>query len=178
MSSFRPVADLDTHEVTNQPPPLEDVNLFTGDRALLDAVRRAGGAQHEARLTALGVRCGSADVIDWGVQANRVPPVLDTHDRYGRRIDEVTFHPAYHQLMALGLEAGLASAAWDGTASGHVLHAAVLFLTGQADSGTSCPMTMTYASVPALAVEPGVGALWIEKIRGGCYDPAVRPAPD
>ncbi|MND96733.1 putative acyl-CoA dehydrogenase AidB [compost metagenome] len=141
-------------------------------------MRRAGGAQHEARLTALGVRCGSAEVIDWGVQANRVPPVLDTHDRYGRRIDEVTFHPAYHQLMALGLEAGLASAAWDGTANGHVLHAAVLFLTGQADSGTSCPMTMTYASVPALAVEPGVGALWIEKIRGGRYDPAVRPAPD
>ena len=59
MSSFRPVADLDTHEVTNQPPPLEDVNLFTGDRALLDAVRRTGGAQHEARLTALGARCGS-----------------------------------------------------------------------------------------------------------------------
>ncbi len=178
MSSFRPVADLDTHEVTNQPPPLEDVNLFTGDRALLDAVRRAGGGQHEARLTALGARCGSAEVIDWGVQANRVPPVLDTHDRYGRRIDEVTFHPAYHQLMQLGLEAGLASAAWDGTANGHVLHAAVLFLTGQADSGTSCPMTMTYASVPALAVEPDVGASWIEKIRGGRYDPAVRPAQD
>jgi len=178
MSSFRPVADLDTHEVTNQPPPLEDVNLFTGDQALLDAVRRAGGAQHEARLTALGARCGSAEVIDWGVQANRVPPVLDTHDRYGRRIEEVTFHPAYHQLMALGLEAGLASAAWDGTANGHVLHAAILFLTGQADSGTSCPMTMTYASVPALAVEPGVGASWIEKVRSGRYDPAVRPMPD
>lgn len=178
MSSFRPVADLDTHEVTNQPPPLEDVNLFTGDRALLDAVRRAGGEQHEVRLTALGARCGSAEVIDWGVQANRVPPVLDTHDRYGRRIDEVTFHPAYHQLMQLGLEAGLASAAWDGTANGHVLHAAILFLTGQADSGTSCPMTMTYASVPALAVEPGVGASWIEKIKGGRYDPAVRPATD
>ncbi|WP_312148266.1 acyl-CoA dehydrogenase family protein [Brevundimonas sp.] len=178
MSSFRPVADLDTHEVTNQPPPLEDVNLFTGDRALADAVRCAGGAQHETRLTALGARCGSAEVIDWGVQANRVPPVLDTHDRYGRRIDEMTFHPAYHQLMQLGLEAGLASAAWDGTANGHVLHAAILFLTGQADSGTSCPMTMTYASVPALAVEPGVGAFWIEKIRGGRYDPAARPAPD
>ncbi|MEN5169842.1 acyl-CoA dehydrogenase family protein [Brevundimonas pondensis] len=178
MSSFRPVADLDTHEVTNQPPPLEDVNLFTGDRALLDAVRRAGGEQHEVRLTALGARCGSAEVIDWGVQANRVPPVLDTHDRYGRRIDEVTFHPAYHQLMQLGLEAGLASAAWDGTANGHVLHAAILFLTGQADSGTSCPMTMTYASVPALMVEPGVGASWVEKIKGGRYDPAVRPATD
>ncbi|WEK57161.1 MAG: acyl-CoA dehydrogenase family protein [Candidatus Brevundimonas phytovorans] len=178
MSSFRPVADLDTHEVTNQPPPLEDLNLFTGDRALFDAVRRAGGQQHEARLTSLGVRCGSAEVIDWGVQANRVPPVLDTHDRYGRRIDEVTFHPAYHQLMALGLEAGLASAAWDGTPNGHVLHAAILFLTGQADSGTSCPMTMTYASVPALAVEPGVGASWVEKIKDGRYDPAVRPAPD
>ena len=178
MSSLRPIAQLDTHEVTNQPPPLEDVNLFTGDRALSEAVRRTGGVAHESRLTSLGARCGSAEVIDWGVQANRVPPVLETHDRYGRRIDEVTFHPAYHQLMSLGLEAGLASVAWDGTANGHVLHAAILFLTGQADSGTSCPMTMTYASVPALAAEPTVGDAWVPRVRSGRYDPAVRPAAE
>lgn len=176
MSPLRPVERLDTHEVTNQPPPLEDVDLFSGDRALHDAVRHWGGAGHVERLTDLGGRCGSAEVIDWGVQANRVPPVLDTHDRYGRPIDEVTFHPAYHQLMDLGLGAGLASSAWDGTPNGHLLHAAILFLTGQADSGTSCPMTMTYASVAALQADPVAGQPWIRGVLSGRYDPAVRPA--
>ncbi|WP_415288367.1 acyl-CoA dehydrogenase family protein [Brevundimonas sp. S1H14] len=176
MSAFRPVERLDTHEVSNQVPPLEDVDLFTGDRALHDAVRHWGGAGHVERLTDLGRRCGSAEVIDWGVQANRVPPVLDTHDRYGRRIDEVTFHPAYHQLMDLGLGSGLAASAWDGTPNGHLLHAAILFLTGQADSGTSCPMTMTYASVAALQADPAVGEPWIKGVLSGRYDPAVRPA--
>ena len=178
MSALRPTARLDTHEVTNQPPPLEDVNLFTGDRALSDAVAKAGGATHVERLTALGARCGSAEVIDWGVQANRAPPVLDNFDRYGRRIDEVTFHPAYHQLMALGLDNGFAATAWDGTPAGHVAHAAILFLTAQADSGTTCPMTMTYAAVPALQAEPEVAAEWTPRILAGRYDPAVRPAAD
>ncbi len=178
MSAFRPVERLDTHEVSNQVPPLEDVDLFTGDRALHDAVRHWGGAGHVERLTDLGRRCGSAEVIDWGVQANRVPPVLDTHDRYGRRIDEVTFHPAYHQLMDLGLGAGFAAGAWDGTPNGHLLHAAILFLTGQADSGTSCPMTMTCASVAALQADPAVGDPWIGGVLSGRYDPAARPASE
>ncbi|HEY4584891.1 MAG TPA: acyl-CoA dehydrogenase family protein [Brevundimonas sp.] len=176
MSAFRPVERLDTHEVSNQAPPLEDVDLFTGDRALHDAVRHWGGGGHVERLTDLGRRCGSAEVIEWGVQANRVTPVLDTHDRYGRRIDEVTFHPAYHQLMDLGLGAGFAASAWDGTPNGHLLHAAILFLTGQADSGTSCPMTMTYASVAALQADPAVGESWIKGVLSGRYDPAVRLA--
>jgi putative acyl-CoA dehydrogenase len=178
MSAFRPVERLDTHEVSNQVPPLEDVDLFAGDRALHDAVRHWGGAGHVERLTDLGRRCGSAEVIDWGVQANRVTPVLDTYDRYGRRIDEVTFHPAYHQLMELGLGAGIAASAWDGTPNGHLLHAAILFLTGQADSGTSCPMTMTYASTAALQADPATGEPWIRGVLAGRYDPAVRPAGD
>ncbi|WP_447725451.1 acyl-CoA dehydrogenase family protein [Sphingomonas koreensis] len=178
MSSIRPLVQLDTHEVLNQPPPFEDVNLFTGDRALADAVARAGGAQHSERLSALGARCGSAEVIDWGVEANRNVPVLESFDRYGQRIDEVRFHPVYHELMRLGLESGLASVAWDGTPAGHVAHAAILFLTGQADSGTSCPMTMTYASVPALRAEAGVAEAWVPRITAGRYDPAFRPASE
>jgi putative acyl-CoA dehydrogenase len=178
MSSLRPIADLHTHAVTNQPPPFEDVDLFATDRALADAVAKAGGGAHAARLGAIGRRAGSAEVIGWGVEANRHPPELDTHDRWGRRIDEVRFHPAYHQLMALGLEAGFASVAWDGTAAGHVAHAATLFLTGQPDAGTSCPMTMTYASVPALSVEPAVREEWVPRIIVGRYDPAVRPASE
>ena len=176
MSTLRPIADLDTHEVTNQPPPFEDVDLFASDRALADAVAKAGGATHRERLSEVGRRAGSAEVIGWGVETNRHAPELDTHDRWGRRIDEVRFHPAYHALMALGLNFGLASVAWDGTPAGHVAHAATLFLTGQPDAGTSCPMTMTYASVPALSVEPAVRDDWVPRILAGRYDPAVRPA--
>ncbi|PJI87501.1 DNA alkylation response protein [Sphingomonas koreensis] len=178
MSSIRPIVQLDTHEVLNQPPPFEEVNLFTGDRALADAVARAGGARHRERLTSLGARCGSAEVIDWGVEANRNIPVLESYDRFGQRIDEVRFHPAYHQLMRLGLDSGLASVAWDGTPAGHVAHAAILFLTGQADSGTSCPMTMTYAAVPALRADEGVAGEWVPRITAGLYDPASRPAAE
>lgn len=178
MSALRPIAGLDTHEVVNQPPPLENMNLFTGDRGLSDAVVSAGGGGHVERLTALGARCGSAEVIGWGAEANRQTPALESFDHYGRRIDEIRFHPAYHQLMALGLDSGFASVAWDGTPAGQVAHAAILFLTAQADSGTTCPMTMTYASVPALATEPAIAAEWTPRVLAGRYDPAVSPASD
>ncbi|ACI97464.1 acyl-CoA dehydrogenase family protein [Rhodospirillum centenum] len=176
MSSIRPLTQLETHEVFNQPPPLEGLNLFSGDTALVEAVRKAGGGVHEARLAALGARAGTAEVIDWGVEANRRIPELDSFDRYGRRIDEVRFHPAYHELMRFGLDSGFAAIAWDGSPAGHVGHAAILYLSGQADSGTICPMTMTYAAVPALRVEPAVAAEWVPRILAGRYDPAVRPA--
>lgn len=178
MSALRPIAGLDTHEVVNQPPPLENMNLFTGDRGLSDAVVSAGGGGHVERLTALGARCGSAEVIGWGAEANRQTPALESFDHYGRRIDEIRFHPAYHRLMALGLDSGFASVAWDGTPAGQVAHAAILFLTAQADSGTTCPMTMTYASVPALATEPAIAAEWTPRVLAGRYDPAVSPASD
>ena len=178
MSAIQPIDRLDTHEVFNQPPPFENVNLFSGDRALVDAVTQAGGGEHAGRLAALGERCGSAEVIEWGVEANRQPPVLESFDRYGQRVDEVRFHPAYHNLMRLGLDNGFAASAWDGSARGHTLHAAILFLTGQADSGTSCPMTMTYAAVPALRAEAAVADVWVPRIAAGRYDLAARPAAD
>ena len=178
MSSVRPLTHLDSHEVTNQPPPVENHNLFTGDRALLEAVANAGGAIHAPWLRELGRKAGSAEVIEWGVEANRQPPVLDTHDRFGRRIDEVRFHPAYHQLLRLGLESGFAATPFDGTPAGEVAHAAILFLTGQADSGTSCPMTMTAAAIPALRADPAIAARWTPRILGRRYDPACRPADE
>jgi len=178
MTALKPVEALGTHEVFNQAPPLEDIDLFAADRALSDAVAKAGAGAHAARLSALGARVGSAEVQGWGTEANRVLPVLETHDRYGRRIDEVTFHPAYHNLMRLGLESGFASAAWDGTANGHALHAATLMLSTQPDAGTTCPMTMTYAAVAALGAEPDVAAEWTPRILAGRYDPAVRPASE
>jgi putative acyl-CoA dehydrogenase len=176
MSSIRPLAQLETHEVFNQAPPFEDVNLYAGDNALRQAVQKAGGAVHEARLSALGARAGSAEAIEWGMEANRQTPVLETFDRFGHRIDEVRFHPAYHQLMHQGLDSGIASIAWDGSPAGHVGHAAILFLAGQADSGPICPMTMTYAAVPALRAEPVVANEWVPRITAGRYDPAARPA--
>ena len=178
MSSLKPLSELDTHEVFNQPPPLEGAALYGGDRALMQAVRRAGGNAHDARLEELGKRCGSAEVIGWGEDANRQLPVLDTHDRHGRRIDEVRFHPAYHDLMRLGLESGFAASGWDGSEAGHVLHGAILYLTTQVDSGTTCPMTMTYAAVPALRAEPAVADEWVPRITSARYDPSVRPASD
>lgn len=178
MSSLKPLSHLETHDVFNQPPPFEGINLFTGDVGLVAALRKAGGSMHEARLAALGARAGTAEVMDWGYEANRKTPELDTFDRYGRRIDEVRFHPTYHQLMAFGLDNGFASIAWDGSPAGHVGHAAILFLAGQADSGTICPMTMTYAAVPALRAEPAVADVWVPRIQAGRYDPAARPAAE
>ncbi|WP_235890385.1 acyl-CoA dehydrogenase family protein [Sandaracinobacter neustonicus] len=178
MSSLKPLAQLETHEVFNQAPPMEDRNLWLDDRALQHAVAKAGGAAHAPRLQALGARVGSAEVIEWGFEANRQTPVLETFDRFGHRIDEVRFHPAYHQLMALGLDSGFASAAWTGQPAGHVAHAAILFLQGQADSGSICPMTMTYAAVPALQAEPKVAREWVPRIQAGRYDGAARPAAE
>ena len=178
MASLRPVSSFDTHEVCNQPPPLEDINLFTSDLALAQAVRNAGGEGHRQRLAAMGARAGSQEVQAWGAEANRVLPVLETHDRFGRRIDEVTFHPAYHQLMDLGLSSGIASLAWQGEGAGHLAHSALMLLLSQADSGTGCPMTMTYAAVPALRAEPKVAEQWVPRITAGAYDPACRPAAE
>jgi putative acyl-CoA dehydrogenase len=178
MTSLRPISSLESHEVTNQPPTLEAFDRFSSDQALVDAVKMAGGEVHKQRLTSFGIRTGSSEVIGWGEAANRNPPVLDTHDRQGRRIDEVQFHPSYHQLMALGLGEGVAAAGWDGTEAGHVLHAALSFLLGQVDAGTGCPMTMTYAAVAALKRDPDVGYEWIGRITSSLYDPVVRPAPE
>jgi putative acyl-CoA dehydrogenase len=176
MSALRPSTRLETHDVTNQPPPFEDVNLFTSDIALQQAVAHAGGGVHRARLAAFGARAGSAEVAEWAMQANRNVPQLKTFDRYGQRIDEVEFHPAYHQLMALGLDNGIAASAWSGLEAGHVLHTAIEFLMGQAEPGVCCPMTMTYATLPALRHQPDVAAIWEPRIVASKYDSSSQPA--
>src|SRR6516162_5761153 len=132
MSALRPRSRLETHDVSNQPPPFEEVNLFTSDVALQEAVIAAGAASHRERLAAFGAAAGAAETALWATQANENPPRLKAFDRYGQRIDEVDFHPAYHRLMALGLTAGVASSAWSGRAAGYLLHAALEFLMAQA----------------------------------------------
>jgi len=178
MSALRPETHLETHDVTNQPPPFEDVNLFAGDLALQDAVRHAGGEVHGEWLSEFGARCGSAQLAEWAMQANRNPPQLRQFDKYGQRLDEVEFHPAYHALMTFGIEAGVSAAAWTAKESGHVLHTALEFLMAQAEPGVCCPMTMTYACLPALRHQPEIAREWEPRIAAGKYDPSSRPAKD
>jgi putative acyl-CoA dehydrogenase len=176
MTSFNPRTRLTTHAVVNQPAPLEDVNLFDADAWLSRAVPAAGGGAHVAHLSAFGAAVGRAETIALGVAANRHPPALQAFDRWGRRIDEVEFHPAYHALMAMGLEAGVAARAWTHPDGGHVAHAALLFLMSQAESGVTCPMSMTYAAVPALRQDGALAARWLPRIMATGYDGRVLPA--
>jgi putative acyl-CoA dehydrogenase len=175
MSALRPRSQLETHDVLNQAAPFEDVNLFTSDVALQAAVAAAGGETHRERLSAFGARAGSAETAAWAMQANENSPRLKVFDRYGQRIDEVEFHPAYHRLMTLGVEAGVSSAAWSGVAAGHVLHAGLEFLMAQAEPGVCCPMTMTAAAPAALRCQPDIAARWMPKIVASRYDPSSQP---
>jgi putative acyl-CoA dehydrogenase len=178
MSYRNPRTQLGTHEVTNQPSPLEDVNLYASDAILTSACAWSGATLYADRLSGFGARVGSAEAQALCAQANRVVPTFLPYDRFGQRIDEVEFHPAYHQLMALGLEAGVSGAAWNVPEAGHALHAALLFLMGQADYGVCCPMSMTYAVVPALRIEPDVAAEWVPRVTAEAYDPRFIPASD
>ena len=104
-----------THEVTNQPPPLVDHDVYAGDLALAETTRRLGA--ETAGLRELGRLAGTAEAQRWGTEANAYPPVLRTHDRYGHRVDEVDFHPAYHRLLAEAVGHGLAGAPWAAAAA-------------------------------------------------------------
>jgi putative acyl-CoA dehydrogenase len=178
MPSYHPRAELETHDVSNQPPPFEDVNLFATDAALKTGVDKNGGGAHAKHLSEFGARCGSAETTEWSRQANKNPPQLKSFDRYGHRLDEVEFHPAYHSLMALGLEAGVSSGAWNAKSAGHVLHSSLLYLMGQADGGVCCPMSMTYAVVPALRQAPDIAKEWAPRVTTPAYDPRFIPAAD
>ncbi|HEY7016053.1 MAG TPA: acyl-CoA dehydrogenase family protein [Streptosporangiaceae bacterium] len=170
----------DTHEVLNQVPPLaRDV---ADDPALLEAVRRElppGEAEScEAGLHELGVRAGSAETQELARLANEHPPVLRTHDRYGHRIDEVEFHPAWHELMTTAVSQGLHAAPWrDGAPGAHVLRAAKFYVWTQAEGGHGCPISMTYAAVPPLRHAPELAARFEPLLASRVYDPGLR-VPD
>lgn len=176
MPRHAPSTRLITHEVFNQPPDFAGRNLYTTDPVLRDWARREGGDWVDAPLAALGADVGSEEVLQWGEEANRYPPELTVFDRYGRRIDEVRFHPSYHRLMELAMRHRIHSIAWAEDRPGsHVAHAAMLALFTEAEQGTMCPISMTYASVPALRHNPAVAAEWVPKIVGGSYDAPLRP---
>ncbi|MGC5341375.1 acyl-CoA dehydrogenase family protein [Streptomyces sp. DT171] len=167
-----------THTVTNQVPPLVGYDVFAADRALTEAVERhvAPGLLGEVReeLGALGRAAGSAQVQRWGRLANENPPGLRTHDRYGNRVDEVEFHPAWHRLLGHAVSAGLTNA-W-GRPGGHVRRAAGFLVWTQVEAGHGCPLSMTHAAVPSLRTDPALAAEWEPRLTSSVYDEELRPA--
>lgn len=161
----------ETHEVLNQVPPIDGANLYRLDLPLQEWVRRYDGGWAESRLDTYGELAGGP-LMAAGFLANENKPVFKSHDRYGNRIDLVEFHPAYHELMRTAIAHGIPSLPWtDPRAGAQVARAALMYLHNQAESGTSCPLTMTYASVPALRLQPGVSDHWLPKILSLEYDP-------
>ncbi|MFK0213907.1 acyl-CoA dehydrogenase family protein [Streptomyces sp. NPDC090298] len=169
-----------THTVTNQAPPLVGYDVFTSDRALTEAVARhlPPDLLEEAReeLALLGRASGSTQVREWGERANAHPPRLRTHDRYGNRIDEVEFHPAWHRLLGRSVSAGLTHA-W-GRPGGHVRRAAGFLVASQAEAGHGCPVSMTHAAVPALRAEPELAEVWEPAALSHVYERELRPVAE
>ena len=166
----------DTHEVFNQAPPFGDVNLFACDPALREGLVREGAGWAEGDIERLGRTLGASAVLDLGRLANEFPPRLVNFDRGGQRVDEIEFHPAWHELMRLLIENGAHSLPWEGARPGaQVARAAAYLLFGQVENGSQCPVTMTYASVPALRQHPGIAAHWLPKILARTYDPRSLP---
>ncbi|MFI5891556.1 acyl-CoA dehydrogenase family protein [Actinoplanes sp. NPDC051513] len=163
-----------THEVFNQPPPLVDYDV-SADAALLAGVAREGAPWAVGDLHRLGKLAGTAEPQRWADEANRYEPRLVTHDRYGHRVDEVEFHPSWHSLMSVAVGEGLAGAAWASEKPGaHVARAAGLFLWSQVEAGHSCPISMTYAVIPALRANPDLSLLYEPLLTSTEYDPGLR----
>jgi putative acyl-CoA dehydrogenase len=178
------VAPTATHEVLNQPPPFEEVNLFATDAALIEAVEREGGGQAAKNLDAFGRLAGSAEMLEQGRLANVEAPKLSTHDRQGRRRDTITFHPAYHALMRASCTQGLHSSAWAHLKKrgspphpgANVARAGAFYMAAQMEAGHCCPITMTNAAVPVLLQQPEIAAEWLPRILPFDYDPSFKPA--
>lgn len=169
-----------THEVFNQSPPLEDIDLFTADRPLVDAVKANGGAAAERELSEFGKQWGSAAMADRGRLANENTPKLRTFDAKGNRRDQVEFHPSYHELMAHSAHAGVHNSTW--TANGkpagdaaEVIRAAKFYMAAQVETGHLCPITMTRASVGALAMQPDLLHKVMPVLSTRSYDPSFAP---
>jgi len=174
-----------THEVFNQSPPFQDVNLFTSDLPLMEAVKREGGAAGALeRLSQFGGTCGSAEALEQARLANENPPRLLSFDSKGARLDVVEYHPAYHALMQISMAQGLHASVWDHLAApgggirrpgASVERSAGCYLANQMEAGHQCPITMTNAAVPTLLIAPELAAQWLPKILARTYDKALRP---
>jgi putative acyl-CoA dehydrogenase len=158
-------------EVLNQPPPLDPYNVFASDIVLREAVTRERASWAQGELGALGATLGKPETVRLGFDANRNSPVLKSYDRFGHRLDEIEFHPAWHELLGIGLKAGLHSSPWVKPQAGaHVARAAGTYMLTQIESGVYCPIAMTYASVPTLRQAPDIATQWLPKIFAAGYD--------
>jgi putative acyl-CoA dehydrogenase len=167
------------HTVANQPPPLADYNVFDADTALVEAVRREGAEWAFERIAAVGEFAGSAEAQELGRLANENGPRIKTHDRYGNRVDEVEFHPAWHELLGTAVEHELHCAPWQDPRPGaHVARGAAFMCFSQAEAGVGCPVSMTYSVVPALRTQPELAGQWEPRFLSPSYDPRNLPAPE
>ena len=175
----KPLASLSTHEVTNMPPHLGDQDLWQSDGALQEGIVRNGASWAESILAEFGKVSGAADTFESAELANRFPPELKAFDRYGMRINQVTYHPAYHELLAIAVENEIASFAWNHTQPGsQVGNAALTYMFSQVEGGVMCPIAMTYSAIPALRSTPSVANEWIPRLLSTNYDARDIPAPE
>ncbi len=167
-----------THSVTNQPPPLEGLNLFEQNRPLVEALAREGAGWGHEEAAAVGAVAGG-EAIRWGFEANEHPPRLKTHDRFGNRVDQVEFHPAWHALMRTAVEHELHALPWRTDREGaHAARIARTLTLSQVEAGHGCPITMTFAAVPALRAQPEVLATWEPRLTSAAYDERDVPAEE
>ncbi|WP_068274936.1 acyl-CoA dehydrogenase family protein [Aldersonia kunmingensis] len=165
---------MQTHEVFNQVPDFFPADL-SANPALLEGLHREGAAWAEDEVRELGLRAGTVEAQEWGRLANAYPPVLHTHDRYGNRIDEVEFHPYWHNLMDVAVSHGLHGTPWrDDRPGAHVARAAKFYTWGPADAGHMCPISMTYAVIPALRHNPELAAKYEPLLTSTTYDFGLR----
>lgn len=160
-----------THLVTNQVPPLKDTNLLDSDPVLLDALNRYQTAWMRPNLELFGKRMGSARMLEHADLANRHLPILKTHDPQGNRIDEVEFHPSWHELMSASVRAGMHNLPWVQKQPGaHTARAAMMYMAYQTEAGHCCPISMTYAAYPVLDKAPDLASLWQPRIASCHFD--------
>ncbi|NVJ51156.1 MAG: acyl-CoA dehydrogenase family protein [Gammaproteobacteria bacterium] len=181
LDSAQPVLDLDqalpsqTHEVFNQPTALSDYNAYSAHSVLQHYVACFDGSWGESQLTDYGALCGG-ELLHAGFAANHYRPEFISHDRFGHRIDQVNYHPAYHELMRQAIKAGHHNLPWlKPQAGAHVVRAAIEYLHTMADPGSGCPLTMTFAAVPALQQQSELAEQWLPRILSEQYDPSNQP---
>lgn len=171
MIPVKPLADLPTHEVINMPPHLGDQDLWGDDTSLQAWVTSQGAGWAGDRLARIGKLVGAEEIFDKADQANRFPPQLKAFDRYGMRVNQVEFHPAWHDLMALAIENEVPSFAWRNEQPGaHVGHAALTYMFSQVEGGVMCPMAMLYSAIPSLKTTPAIADEWIPRLLSTSYD--------
>jgi putative acyl-CoA dehydrogenase len=165
-----------THDVTNKAPDLHDYNLYSTDLALVAGIQREQATWYEQDLLRYGAELGTQEILHLAQLANQHIPELRTHDRFGNRIDVVEFHPSWHQLLRMQRRENLHAMPWMLPHTGaHVARTAAYYLQAQVESGSLCPITMTFASIPLLQQEENLFAALQDKLFSRIHDTRDLP---